>query len=217
MSDRTSVAKISLIDSDGSKAASPLDATGVKFEFYDLTEPKPADAPDDWKPPFAESRTFTLAELQESSPDDVDMIAGLAIHGLRAITQEAYSARKAKGLDAWAMVDDRMNNLRSGVWQEGRGEGVASSTTLVVEAICRALEKQGVTVTDAIREAARGATDSKDARKAALNDPEVKLAFLEIQEERAKKRLADAAAKAQAAGGSELLKAIGAATEGEAS
>lgn len=208
MANRTRVSRSFPIDSDGNKADSPLDAVGVKFEFFDTDWVKP-DNDDKAEPPVLESRVILIADLESASPEDVSITNGLAIHGLKALVGESYASREKAGKLAWDMADERIKTLMAGEWQEGRGESIASSSTLIVEAICRVLEKGGFTVTDEVRAKCREQTSTKEQRAAALKRADINAAYRQIRAEREQAAADKAAAAAAAASEGSLADAFG--------
>jgi hypothetical protein len=213
MSTRENVSRTTLIDTDGNKVASPLDAHGVKWEFYDLTAVAPEGAADDWKPPVIQTRAIMLDEVNEAAPDDIDTTRGFAIHGVKALGGESYSQRKKLGLDAWTMLDERFDTVKTGEWSEGRGDGVASSATLILLAIVAVLEGEGIEVTDDMRTRAASSVDTPEKRKSALERADIKAAYLKIAADRkaelARKAAERAAAAAAAEGHQTLAESLG--------
>ena len=196
MATRENVSKTTIVDADGKKVDSPLDAFGVKWEFYDLAAVKPADASDDWRPPVVESRIILLDEVNEAAPDDIDTTRGFAVHGVKALGGESYSQRKKLNLDAWAMLDERFNTVKTGEWSEGRGEGTASSAAMILLAIVAVLTGEGIEVTDDMKERAATSVDTPEKRKSALERADIKAEYLRIAAERKAELARKAAEKA---------------------
>lgn len=144
------------------------------------------------------SDEFALEVMFNELPEEI--VSGLAAFGALTLAGNVTNSvrngeRKGDGpatekdaLSAW------LENLKAGNWTTDRGE-VEAGVGLLAEAAQRAYAKKGKAIElDAITAKIK---ELDKAGKAALRkDPAVKLAMLEIQTERAAKKLAEATGEA---------------------
>lgn len=215
---RDRVSRKTYVNDNGEKVESIFDATGVMFEFFDPDATKPDDAGDDWQPPVVATRVTSLADLEESAPEGINVTNALALHGLAQKGGDSYAGRKEAGKDAWEMFDDVIAQLSQGEWRERRGEGTASSATLIAQAIEQVLTDEGYSVDDATRARIKESVGTPEQRKEALKRPDIKAAYEKIAAERkaeAARKAAEKAAQFKAEGPS-LAESLGLAQGGAA-
>lgn len=144
---------------------------------------------------------FPLTVMFDELPEDI--VRGLAAFGGLTLAGNVTNSvrngeRKGEGpstekeaLLAW------LENLKAGNWTSPRGE-VEAGIGLLAESVQRMLEKQGKQVDiEIITTRLKGL--SKEDKAKTRKDPKVKLAMLEIQTERAAKKVASAEATSEVA------------------
>lgn len=144
------------------------------------------------------SDNFPLEIMFDQLPSEI--VAGLTAFGALTLAGNVTnsvrnSERKGDGpateseaLTAW------LDQLRAGNWTSERGE-VEAGVGLLAEASQRAYAKKGKTIElELIAEKIKGL--DKAGKAALRKDPNIKLAMLEIQTERAAKKLAEATGEA---------------------
>lgn len=188
MAKRERVARIVLTDDNGEVVNSPEDARAVRFEFF-----KPGSREE-----IVETRVVPINEFDE------DTRRGLQALGLKAYLAESYTARQEKGQYAWALFDERLEQLRNGEWITRRSGTAGPGKTILVEAVQRVAAASGKEV-DMAKLA--NVIKSEEGRKALLAQPLIKAEYEKVKAERAAAR---AKAAAKEAKGSEFdLSAIG--------
>lgn len=172
-SKKRAVSKREILSADGSIQDDWAGAAGIKYTSL--------------------AEDFALTVMFDELPEEI--MRGLAAFGGLTLAGNVTNTvrngeRKGDGpstekeaLTAW------LENLKSGNWTSPRGE-VEAGVGLLAEAVQRAYAKQGKDIEiEAIRDKIKGL--DKDGKAALRKDPNVKLAMLEIQTERAAKKAAE--------------------------
>ncbi len=133
-------------------------------------------------------------EMSNFPPNIVDC---LAWHGMGQVLGDAYAGKS--GDDAIEAFQTKLERLTSGDWVKPR-EGLGPQPSLVIEAVCAALQNAGADVDDERRESIAGKLKTPEARKRALATPAIAAEYERLKADRAIKRAKLAAEKADIAG-----------------
>jgi len=135
-----------------------------------------------------------LAKLSDA------IVRQAALHGL---LQKVGDAAAGEGDDPEKAFESCMavfERLGMGDWKKATEKGEGARPTMVIEAVFRALQKQGKQVELSAVQTAFGGEDGEEKRKAILKDPRVKLEYEDLRAEAAAKRREKIAKEAEAAG-----------------
>lgn len=122
-----------------------------------------------------ETLSLNLSDLQG------DMATNLVLHGISQKVGDAYAGAESVE-DAQKSASEMIDRLIEGIWKTVRAAGAKKSTTLLVEALTRALDKTVEEVMDVLE-------DKSDEEKAAMQKhPQIQpiIQAIKIEREQAK-------------------------------